>query len=319
MAANVGQVVAGAWQRMLPGEPKDAIYREYDFLKWAEQKASSETGGRSLIGTVEYKVNTTVKAMASATEALDTTIVDVFDEWEANWKQYSATFTMTSMEDALNRGDRAKFKLEKGKLNNARKAMRKLINADLIGVAAASELAGLQDLVPDDPTTGTVQSINRGTWTFWRSQDTSGAKTTSAYDNLRSAMRTMRTQCARGQGAKFPTDYWTSSDVSNGYESLLVANERVIGKDDDDANAAFSGEKYLFGKAKVRWDDDIADTRMYALNREDYKLCYQEGYWFKGYAPERPANQLAKIFAFETIAQAVVTNPRHLGVIDSIT
>jgi len=58
---------------------------------------------------------------------------------------------------------------------------------------------------------------------------------------------------------------------------------------------------------------------MYALNREDYKLVYQSGYWFKGYEPERPANQLAKIFAIETIAQAVVTNPRHLGVIDSIS
>lgn len=319
MAANVGQVVAAAWQKLIGSKPADAIYREYDFLKWAEAKAASEEGGRTLIGNVEYKVNTTVKAMASPTETLDTTIVDVFDEWEAQWKQYSGTFTMTSMEDAINRGDRAKFKLEKGKLNNLRQAMRKRLNEDLIGTASANELAGLQDLVPDDPTSGIVQGINRGTFTFWRSQDTSGANSGTAYNNLRSAMRTIRTQCARGQGAKFPTDYWTSATVSNGYESLLIANERVIGKDDDDANAGFSGEKYLFGKAKVRWDADIADTRMYALNREDYKLVYQSGYWFKGYEPERPANQLAKIFAIETIAQAVVTNPRHLGVIDSIS
>ncbi len=319
MAANVGQVVAAAWQKMVGKKPADAIFNEYAYLAWLEKSAMEETGGRSLIGPLEYKVNTTVKSLASATEALDTSIVDVFDEWEAQWKQYAGTFTMTSMEEAINRGDSSKFKLEKGKLNNLRMAMRKELNSDLVASTAGNDLAGLQELVPDDPTTGTVQSINRGTWTFFRSQDTSGAKTTNAYDNLRSSMRTIRTQCAKGQGVKFPTDYWTSAAVSNGYESLLIANERVVGKDDDDANAGFSGEKYLFGKARVRWDDDFADTRMYALNREDLKLAYQSGYWFKGYTPERPANQLANIFAIETIAQQIVTNPRHLGVIDGIT
>lgn len=317
--ANVGQVVTAAWQKLFPGEPRDAVYREYDYLRWAEQNAKKVSGGRSIIGNVEYKANTTIKAMASATETLDTTIVDVFDEWEATWKQYSGTFSMTSIEEAINRGDSAKFDLEKGKLQNLRRAMRQRLNEDLIGVAASNEMSGLQDLVPDDPTTGTVQGFNRGTWTFWRSQQASGAKTTSAYDNLRSAMRNMRTACARGQGAKFPTDYWCSDTTSNGYESLLVANERVIGKDDSDANAGFSGEKYLFGKARVRWDDGFADTRMYALNNEDIKLAYLSGFWFKGYEPVRPANQLVKVFAIETQAQYVVTNPRHLGVITAIS
>lgn len=317
--ANVGQVVAAAWQMMVGKTPQDAIYKEYAYLAWLEKSAQSKKGGRSLIGPLEYKVNTTVKSLASSTESLDTTIVEVFDEWEAQWKQYAGTFTMTSFEEAINQGDSAKFDLEKGKLNNLRKAMRKDLNADLVANTAGNDLAGLQELVPDDPTSGTVQGINRGTWSFFRSQDTSGAKTSTAYDNLRSAMRTIRTACAKGQGVKFPTDYWTSPAVSNGYESLLIANERVVGKDDDDANAGFSGEKYLFGKARVRWDNDFADSRMYALNREDIKLVYPSGYWFKGYPAERPANQLANIFAIETICQQVVTNPRHLGVIDSIT
>jgi hypothetical protein len=257
--------------------------------------------------------------MASSTEALDTTVVDVFDESEANWKQYSGTFTMTSIEEAMSRGDRAKFRLEKGKLNNLRMSMRKEINADLVASTAGSDLAGWQELIPDSPTTGTVQGINRATYTFWRTQQTLGTKTTNAYDNLRSAMRTIRTACAKGQGVKFPSDYWCSAATSNGYESLLIANERVIGKDDDDANAAFSGEKYLFGKARVRWDADIADSRMYALNKEDLKIVYQEGYWFKGYEPVRPANMLANIFAVETQCQQFLRNSRHLGVITVIT
>lgn len=316
---NVGQIVAAAWQSMIGSEPQDAIFKEYALLAWFEQHAQKETGGRSLIGSIEYKVNSTVKSLASPSEALDVTSVDLFDESEANWKQYAGLYTMSSMEEAINRGDSAKLRLEKGKLNNLRKSMRKEINADLAGSTAGADLSGLQSLVPDDPTTGTVQGINRATYTFWRSIDASGAKTTTAYDNLRSAMRSMRTSVSRGQGEKFPTDFWTSAAVSNGFEGLLIANERINDKKDSTANAAFSGNAYKFGAANVRWDSDIADTRMYALNTEDIVLCYQTGYWFKGYEPVRPANQLQNVFAVETICQLFLKNSRHLGVIDSIS
>jgi hypothetical protein len=319
MAANVGQVVTSAWQKMIGKKPGDAIFNEYAFLAWAEKGAGEETGGRSIIFPLEYKVNTTVRSLGSPTETLDTTAVEVFDEGEAQWKQYAGTFVMTSYEEAINRGDSAKIKLEKGKLDNLRKSMRKELNSDLVASTAGNDLAGLQELVADTPTSGTVEGINRGTWEFFRNQTTSGAKTTTIYDNLRAAMRTIRTACAKGQGVKFPSDYWMSATTSNAYEGLLIANERVVGKDDKDANAAFSGESYLFGKAKVRWDDDLGDTRVYALNKEDYKIVHQSGYWFKGYAPERPANQLANIFAVETICQAVALNPRHLGVITAVT
>jgi hypothetical protein len=317
---NVGQVVAAAWQKMVGTEPQDAIFKEYALLAWLEESAQKETGGRSLIGPLEYKVNSTVKSLASPSEGLDVVAVDIFDESEANWKQYAGLYTMTSMEEAINRGDSAKFRLEKGKLNNLRKSMRKEINSDIAGATAqSSDLSGLQTLVPDDPTSGTVQGINRLTYSFWRSQQTSGAKTTTLYDNLRSAMRTIRTACARGQGEKFPTDYWTGSGTSNGYEGLLIANERITDKKTSSANAAFDGEYYLFGKAKVRWDADLSDTRVYALNSEDLKLCYQAGYWFKGYEPVRPANQLQNVFAVETICQLFLKNSRHLGVVTAAT
>ena len=65
MSANVGQVVAAAWQKMVGKKPADAIFNEYAFLAWLEKSAMEETGGRSLIGPLEYKVNTTVKSLAS--------------------------------------------------------------------------------------------------------------------------------------------------------------------------------------------------------------------------------------------------------------
>lgn len=319
---NVGQLVSQAWQKLTnDGKPEDNIFEEYSFLKWLEsdKRFKSFTGGRSLIGTIEYQVNSTVESI-SPTSILNTDIVDVFDEWEANWKQYAGTMTMTSFEEAVNRGDSAKFDLEKGKMRNLRSSMRKTINEHAFGAtAAATDLSGLQSLVPDSPSTGTVQGINVATYSFWRSKQTSGAQTTSAYDNLRSAMRTIRVSASKGQGVKFPTEYWTGSGTANGYESLLIANERVVEKDNKHANAGFKGDVYKFGTADVLWDGDCADTRMYALNGDNLKMAYQSGYWFKGYPSVNPANQLINIFKVETQCQLFSNNRRHLGVITSIS
>jgi len=319
---NVGQLVAQAWQKLTnDGKPEDNIFLEYSQLKRLEEGKAFRafTGGRSLIGTIEYAINSTV-ASITPTQTIDTTIVDVFDEWEANWKQYAGTFSMTSFEEAVNRGDSEKFNLEKAKLKNLRKSMRKRINEDIFGATAnATDLSGLQSLVPDSPSSGTVETINAGTYTFWRSKQTSGAQTASAYDNLRSSMRSIRVSCSSGQGEYFPTYYVTGSGTANGYESLLIANERIADKKDSDANGAFSGNVYYFGDAKVFWDVSCADARMYALNYDNLQMAYQTGYWFKGYPAVNPANQLLDVFKAETQCQLISNNRRHLGVITSIS
>jgi hypothetical protein len=319
---NVGQLITMAWQKLTnDGKPEDNIFDEYSELKRLESGKAfkSFTGGRSLIGTVEYAVNSTVESI-SPTTTLDTAIVDVFDEWEANWKQYAGTFSMTSFEEAVNRGDSAKFNLEKGKLKNLRSSMRKRINEDIFGATTnATDLSGLQSLVPDSPSSGTVQAINAGTYTWWRSKQTSGAQSVSAHDNLRAAMRTIRTSASRGQGVSAPTRYVTGSGTTNAYEGLLIANERVVDKKNSSANGGFQGDVYYFGTAHVYWDGDCADSRMYALSNDHLKMAYQSGYWFKGYPSVNPANQLLNVFKAETQCQLYSDNRRHLGVITSIT
>lgn len=317
---NVGQDVAQAWQAYVGQKPEDNIHDEYSQLKRMESGKAfkSFTGGRSIIGSIEYALNSTVRSI-TPTETLDTSAVEVFDEYEYQWKQYAGTVVMTSFEEAVNRGGSAKFDLLKGKLENLRQSMRSELNADIFGTTSGNDLNGLQSLVPDSPSSGTIGGINFGTYTFWRSQQTSGAKSSTAYDNLRSAMRTIRLACAKGQGVKFPDYFVTGPTTSSGFEGLLIANERVVSKDTEDANAAFAGDVYYFGKAKVFWDDDCADARMYALNNTNLKLAYQSGFWFKGYPAVDPANQLLEVFKVETQCQAFADNRRHLGVITAIS
>jgi hypothetical protein len=321
---NVGQQVAAQWQKVIGSKPEDNIFKEYSFLSLLEKNgAAPVTGGRSFIGTIEYAVNTTVKAI-SDTESLDVTRVDVFDEAEYTERQYGGVFVISTFEEAINRGSSQKIDLLAGKAENLRQSMRKQINSDAFAAGTGfggKSLGGLQVLVPDDPTTGTRGGINAATYTFWRSQQTSGAKTTSAYDNLRSSMRTINVACSLGQGNTTPTHFMTGSGTCNGYESILVANERIVSKEKSQANAGFDDDAFMFKQAKVVWDNDCADSRMYALRfgQNGLRLAYQSGHWFKAYPAVDPANQLLDVVKIETICQLVTFNPRHLGVVTSIS
>jgi hypothetical protein len=321
-AGLASQHYVTAWQSIVTDNPTDNIFDEYSELKRMEEGKAflRKGGGNELIGSIEYAVNSTVQSM-SPTAVLDTDSDDLFDQWNAQWKQYGGTVVMTSFEQAINRGGEAKFDVEKQKLKNLRMSMRKRLNEDIFGTTTNStDLTGYQDLIPDDPSTGSRQGINFGTYTFWRSKQTSGAQSTSAYDNLRAAMRTIRRNCSKGQGVQAPQRYVSGpATVSDGWESLLVANERIAEKSDKAANLGFSGEAYLFGKAPVHWDFDCADSRMYALNNEHLKMAYLSGFWFKGYPAVDPANQFIEVFKVETQAQLIVKTARHLGVITSIT
>ena len=316
---NVGQRVAQAWDAYIAGKPEDTIHDDYGELRRREKSKKSFTGGGDdILGAIEYKLNSTF-AWINDTDTLDTTRIDVFDEYTYPWRQAAITVVMSSFEEAINRGESKKFDLLAGKLENARMSKRSNLNAAIFGTQSGKSILGYGDLVASSPSTGTVGGINRANFSFWRNQQTSGAKASSAFDNLRSAMRTIHAACSKGQGVKEPDYYVSTSTVVNGYESLLIANERVVSKEDSQADAGFKSTAFKFKQAPVYWDRDCGADTMFALRKDDPQIVVQSGYWFKGYPAVDPANQLLEVFKIESILQLVVKNPRHLGVITSIS
>jgi hypothetical protein len=321
---NVTQEVAAQWQAVIGTKPEDNIFKEDTFLSLLEKNSPApKTGGRSAIGSIEYAVNTTVAAIADD-ETLTVTRVPVFDEAEYMWRQYAGDFVISTYEEAINRGASQKIDLLAGKAENLRMSMRTQVNKDCFGNGtgfSGKALGGLQLLVPDDPTLGTRGGISAVTYSFWRSQQVLGTKTTNPYDNLRAAMRSINTKCSKGQGVNTPTHFLSGPGTVNGYESLLVANERITSKEKSQANAGFDDDAFAFKKAKVVWDWECSDARMYALRfgQSGIRLAYQSGHWFHAYEAVNPANQLVDVVKVETICQLVTFNPRHLGVITVIT
>lgn len=318
---NVGQRVAANWELVVKTKPEDQIHDDY----WLFNQLSKgegfigKSGGDFITSPIEYGLNTTV-ASYSDLDTFSTNRVDVFDRYEAQWKEYIGVITMSDLEMDRNSGEGQVFDLKAAKLENLKNSIKGKFNEDLFGAGTANSskvFTGLQALVADSPSSGTVQGVDRGTYSFARNQQAAGTQTTSAFDNLRAAMRSIYNLCSNGVAADHPSFLVTTRTVFEGYQGLLLANEQFTSKESGDGS--FKNEVMTFAGAKISYDNDCPSGSMYFLNPKFLKLVYKTGAWMKAQAPIRPANQTADVIAIRTMANLYTTNPRRLGVLTSIT
>ncbi len=185
---NVGQRVTANWEAVIGDGPEDNINNDY-WLFYQLSKGDGFlglSGGDYITRPLEYALNSTVQSY-SDTDVISTTRVDVFDRTEVQWKEVAGTAILSDLEADRNDGEGKVFGLLPAKLENLKNSMRSAINTMGFGDGSGNgskDMNGLQSIIPTDPTTSTVvQAINQGTFTFWRSKQTSGVKTTSAGDN----------------------------------------------------------------------------------------------------------------------------------------
>jgi hypothetical protein len=318
---NVGQRVASNWELVVKTKPEDQIHNDYWlFNQMSEGKGFiGKSGGDFISGPIEYALNTTVQSY-SDTDEFSTTRVDVFDRYEYQWKEYVGTVLMSELEKDRNSGEGQVFDLLPAKMESLRKSLRRKLNEDAYGDGTGNSgkaITGLAALVSSTPTTGTVGGINRANFSFWRNQQTSGAQSSSAFDNLRATMRSIYNLCSNGVSEDHPSFGVTDRTVFEGYESLLVANERFTDKKDGDG--AFKNERLKFKGMMLSYDTSCTASTMYFLNPEFYKWIYKTGAWMKGRPAVNPANQTVDIFAVRSMLNTIATQPRRLGVLTAIT
>jgi len=315
--ANVGQRVAANWETVVGTKPEDNINNDYWLLNSLSKGDGfmGLSGGDFIAAPLEYALNTTVSSY-SDTDTISTTRVDVFDRAEFQWKEYAGTAVLSDLEADRNAGDGQVFNLLPAKLKNLQSSMRSSINTDMWGDGTANGskvVGGMLHLVATAPTTGTVGAINRANFSFWRNQQTSGAKTTTAYDNLRATMRSIYNLCSNGVADQHPTHIGTDRATFEGFEGLLLANERFSSK--EDADGGFKNETLKFKGAKISYDVACTVGNVYFWNTAFLKLAYKKGSWFKMLDSVRPANQTLTVYPVRTMCNLITTNARRLGVV----
>lgn len=318
---NRGQLVATAWEDYVKTDPADQIFNFFWLLENLRVGDSFRKGaGDPITGTIEYAVNTTVKAM-SELETLDINRVDVFDRYEYPWKFVGGDIVMSEFEKQVTSGGAGKFDLEAGKIDNLKKSMQMQINSDLFSDGTGTggkQAGGLQYIVSSTPTTGTVGGVNRALYTFWRNQQTSGAKTSTAFDNLKGTMRSIYNLCSSGVGMQTPEFAVTDRTDFEGYESLSVSIERLMrSAATDKLLSGYKGDHIMFKDVPLAFDYAAPASTLYLLNRRNLFIRYM--LWMKAFPPASPVNQFADVVKIFTIYNLCSDNPRRLGVITSIT
>jgi hypothetical protein len=174
-----------------------------------------------------------------------------------------------------------------------------------------NEIGGLQLLVADDPTTGTVGGINRANYTFWRNQlyDFSVESVTPSATTIQGAMNTLYRRC-QTQGGQL-VDLITGGDTYFGYfEDSLQANQRF----NDGKLAQLGFDAYKYKAADVVYDTKCSDTRLYFLNTRFLSYKYIGESMMQVGAPTRPHNQGVTVVPMFSMGNLTITNARVHGV-----
>ena len=318
---NKGQIVAAAWEDYVKTDPADQIFNFFWLLENLKVGDSFRKGaGDPITGSIEYAINTTVKAM-SELETLDVNRVDVFDRYEYAWKFVGGLIVMSEFEKQVTSGGAGKFDLEAGKIDNLKKTMQQTINQDLFSDGSGTsgkQAGGLQYIVSTTPTTGTVGAVNRASYSFWRNQQTSGAKTSTAYDNLKSTMRSIYNLSSSGAAMQTPDFAVTDRSSFEGYESLSVTTERLNrSAATDKLLSGYKGDHVMFKDITLAFDFAAPAGNCYILNRRNLFIRYM--LWMKAFPPNTPVNQFMDVVKILTLYNLVSDNPRRLGVVSGIT
>jgi hypothetical protein len=305
-------------------EPKiaDEIFDDLPLWYWLHGRGRGEgqsgkamdtiSGGNSIVVPLLYGENTTAKSY-SGYELLDTTPQDDISAAEFNWKQLSVSIAISGIEEFKNSSKHKIIDLLNTKKMQAVMTLKTKLNeqayADGTG-NGGKDITGLQALIADAPSTGTLAGINRANYTWWRNQSTNNA---SFAANGLDDMRTLYNTCSKGNDS--PDLIISGQTPFELYEKTHQSQQRFV--DTKTMDAGFTNLK--FKNAVMMFDNDCASTRMYFINSRYLRLKMGAGMDMKTTPFVKPNNQDAKVAQILFYGNLTINVPARLGVLHSIS
>lgn len=169
----------------------------------------------------------------------------MFSAAQFNWRQAAVAVMITGLEQRQNYGKYEVINLIAKRVKNAEKTMENLIAAALYNNGTNTmQLGGLQLLVADTPTSGTVGGISRTTWPFWQNISYSGVTNGGSavtQGNITQYMNSVYLQLIRGRDKPdlIPSD----NNYYGFYLNSLQGIQRITNT--KMAEAGFDNLKYM--------------------------------------------------------------------------
>ena len=231
-----------------------------------------------------------------------------------DWKQLNTNVTVSGLEEAQNSGKAAQFNLVKSRIMVAEKTMQNGIGAALFysnTENGGKAIGGLQHLVADLPTSGTVGGIDRAANSWWSNQyyDFSTNSVTASLSTIQHAMNLTYLNTVRGSDA---IDLCVAgSTYFTYYEESLQPNQRFTNS--DMADAGFVNYKYK--GSDVVYDENCSATRLYMLNTDYIYLRPHTDRNFVTLGKKESVNQDAYVVPLYWMGNMTVSNASLQGVV----
>jgi hypothetical protein len=224
-------------------------------------------GGESIQRQLAYAENSTFQYY-SGYETLDVSASDTLTSANYDWKQAAVNVTISGLEKRQNGGAQQIIDLVAARTKVAMMTMANQINTGLYSDGTGSggkEIGGLQLIVADDPTTGTVGGIDASVQTFWRNVSydatTDGGAAATA-SNIIGYMNATYNQLTRGVDK--PDLIIADQNYFNLYQQALQNIQRI-----NTSALGSSGFVELdYQGVPVILDNDLPANHMYFLNSD---------------------------------------------------
>lgn len=229
------------------GSLQDNVSRNNALLHRLNKKGNIDTfdGGRTIVQELDYNNNQTF-VWYSGYQTLNIAPSQTFTAAEFPIRQAALAISISGLEEIQNSGEEAIINLLAGRVKNGERTFLNGLSQGVYGDGTvANSIGGLQLLVADSPSTGTVGGIDRSQYGFWQnivfSATTNGGSPTSAA-NIQDYMDALYVQLVRGND--HPDLIVADNAMYRFYLSSLQAIQRLQG-DTDLAKLGFETLKYL--------------------------------------------------------------------------
>jgi len=273
-------------------------YLKTPFIYWLKSRGRVEyiAGHRRIEIPLEYGDNETIRWIEKG-DTVPITDSELATMAYEDWKRVSVSIMRWFEDEQMNRGKARMINLAEMKLGAAERGLyeefERVMFADGTGT---KEPNGLQNIVADDPTAGTVHGINRATaansWFRNQTKASTGAASLYLVPDMRNALNNIiRYSRSEISEIAMVTDQTVFELYEEeGYELLQLQSNALF-------DAGF--DTLQFRKRPIMWCPSAPSGSMYFLNTNYLKLVCDESYWMDmtdwKTIPNQPHDRAAQI------------------------
>jgi len=298
----------------------DNVFDVPETFQWLRRFAlEMETGGKEYAEAVEYEENTA--EWIQGHQELNTDEVEIITK--AFYKPRYVVVPITIAFDDKTEARKASnaMGLLAARTQNSFKTLRNQVNVAMWSAQAGVSMLGMQDIVADDPTTGTLGGLNRATLDVWRNYYSATATTfltqtgTGVYDGI-AAMNTAWNNVS--DGGETPDGIFMPLDIYGSYQNAMSGTGYSRFQSTNKKKAIFNG-KPAFNGAPIIKESNVAANHIYFLNTEFLKFKVQSGVNLTKTPFQSPYNQLSQVAFVVLGCQMTCNKLKRQGVLTAVT